>query len=77
MGIYCWYKERRLNDMPSTAVGFLIIQGDTPYLFNERGLSSLNGGTSWEALDNASLMERLIDKGTRTRMTHACMRARA
>jgi predicted phosphodiesterase len=43
-----WYKERRLTDMPRMSLGFLILSGSVPFLFNEYGMSSLNGGASWQ-----------------------------
>jgi hypothetical protein len=47
-----WYKERRLNDFPPTQRGFLVLDTDIPYLFNEHGLSPMNGGLPWEDVDN-------------------------
>jgi hypothetical protein len=47
-----WYKERRLNDYSPAVNGFLILDEDVPYLFTETGLSSLNGGLSWAAVEN-------------------------
>lgn len=45
-----WYKERRLSDFPEPQRGFLVLHKDVPYLFNEYGLSVLNGGASWDEL---------------------------
>jgi predicted phosphodiesterase len=46
-----WYKERRLNSYSPVVNGFLILDEDVPYLFNERGLSALNGGLGWEQVE--------------------------
>lgn len=45
-----WYKERRLNDYSDVKNGFLIVETGIPWLYNERGLSALNGGLPWSRL---------------------------
>lgn len=45
-----WYRERRLSTYPEIANGFLILYYGVPYLYNDRGRSSLNGGESWSNL---------------------------
>jgi predicted phosphodiesterase len=45
-----WYKERRLTDFMPVQNGFMIIENGVPWLYNKDGLSSLNGGLPWSAL---------------------------